>query len=487
MREIMKIDLNKKIEEYFENTPLQDITTNSIRNYFPNINVTNEFGGLLHAAVHKRFNEDKVLKFIHTLLANGVSPNIQGERTGYNYIQLALYGYTDKNGDHSYSTEFIAQLIKLGKMYNLDIQASDHDQDSIVHTSLASEVFTGDVIAILDSLGNNFDLKCVDNQGHNIYEALQFYLQEAKNSYNKVWANRLISCSEEIQKRIKQSQSTQEHADLEIQSLKNELSKISQQSSSTLLTTYKDIIAKENQLKLLLKRKFSTTGILEEEHFIETVNQTIEATMMTHLEKTFKHPIKQHLVDCLELATSFQFTSLVSKIKEFSLSYETQIQKLTNELKNANSLFELQGLQPEINKFTEEDVLLEFQKVFDEVALTFTNLITPIESLIYTLHAINLEPENIGVERKDLNKLSLEQLKKEKDLLMEQIHNRKLVITESIQEKTRNLIQELANNIQPEWFTQEEIFNILLETIKQELAPEKNDALSKARKKPNGK
>ncbi len=110
----MQTELNEAVTNFLE-LPIEKITYEEITKRF-NKKDKNEYGNLLHASVQNKFDEEKVLKFVNLLLENGYDVNYKGERTGYNFIQLALYGYTDKDGeDHSYSQEFILKLIVLAK------------------------------------------------------------------------------------------------------------------------------------------------------------------------------------------------------------------------------------------------------------------------------------------------------------------------------------------------------------------------------------
>ena len=107
----METEINTKVINFLKEHKLDEITSENIKEYFNNINKTNQYGGLLHAAVQNKFPEDKTLKFIDTLLQSGVDVNLKGESTGYSFIHLALYGYTENEEDYSYSTEFIIKLI----------------------------------------------------------------------------------------------------------------------------------------------------------------------------------------------------------------------------------------------------------------------------------------------------------------------------------------------------------------------------------------
>ena len=155
---------------------------------------TNEYGNLLHAAIENKFEEEKVLKFIELILKLGYNVNYKGTFTGYNFIQLALYGYTDQinNNYYSYSTDFIVKLINIAKQYNLDVNTKDADGDSIIHTAIASEIYQGEIVPILNALGPNFDIECKDNNGNDLLKAFDLYQKEAEIiSKDGFWCKRL--------------------------------------------------------------------------------------------------------------------------------------------------------------------------------------------------------------------------------------------------------------------------------------------------------
>ena len=216
----MQTELNIKIKEFLQ-LSIEEITYEKMNECFSEKD-TNEYGNLLHAAVQNKFDEEKVLKFIEILLDNGYDVNYKSQATGYNFIQLALYGYTSDTGaDYSYSQEFILKLIKLAKEHNLDVNTKDNDGDSIVHTAMASEVYTGKFLPILDALGEEFDINCTDKENNNLTQALELYMEEAMNT-NEIWYNRLYSESKDFSDRYRKKLSDEE-LKLEDESDKKEL------------------------------------------------------------------------------------------------------------------------------------------------------------------------------------------------------------------------------------------------------------------------
>ena len=233
-------NLQEKIESFFKRLSLEEMNTLNISYYLFEIynknknSYDNDYGNLLHEVINHKYNKEKVLKFIDALLDGGYDVNYQGKKTGYTFIHLALYGYTSDNEEYSYSTEFIVKLINLAKKYNFNVNLKDNDGDTIIHTALASEVYSGKVIPLLKALGNDFDISAVDGNNNSIPDALDSYIKEAKNT-NETWYNRLISEKEEIIKYIKSKIDTEtqsESTPKDIVKKKKENTKIKTEESS---------------------------------------------------------------------------------------------------------------------------------------------------------------------------------------------------------------------------------------------------------------
>ena len=239
----MRTDINLKVNDFLRGIELNGITKENIKKNFKDINATNQFGGLLHAAVQNKFSEDKALKFIDTLLQCGVDVNLKGRSTGYSFIHLALYGYTKNGKDYSYSTEFIIKLITLAKKYNFDVNIKDNDGDSIIHTALASETYTGDTSVLIDTLGDEYDLLCKDNNGNNIYEALIAYKKEAEQDKNKIWHDRLSKEEEIIKSYIEKNN---EVAKEEVQTPEENL--VLEETDNQDIQRIEEVIEDEDQL-----------------------------------------------------------------------------------------------------------------------------------------------------------------------------------------------------------------------------------------------
>ena len=239
----LRTDINIKVNDFLRKNVLNGITKESIKKNFKDINATNQYGGLLHAAVQNKFPEDKTLKFIDTLLQCGVDVNLKGASTGYSFIHLALYGYTKNGEDYSYSTEFIIKLISLARKYNFDVNIKDNDGDSLIHTALASETYTGDTSVLIDTLGDEYNLQCKDNNGNNIYEALIKYKKEAEKDKNKIWYDRLSKEEKVIKSYIEKNN---EVAKEEVQTPEENL--VQEETNNQEIQRIEEVIADEDQL-----------------------------------------------------------------------------------------------------------------------------------------------------------------------------------------------------------------------------------------------
>ena len=403
----MKTDINKRIINFFKKD-IEDITIERIKQSFSNIHVTNDYGGLLHAAVHNKFSEKKVLKFMEVLLDNGIDVNLQGKSTGYSFIHLALYGYTDKNGDHSYSTDFIKNLILLAKKYNFDVNIKDNDKDSLIHTALASEVYKGSTIQLIEALGNEYDVLCKDGNGRNIYEALLEYKEEAKNS-NKKWYDRLLNEEEEIKLLVK---------------------------------PHEDNVDKSEDIGLD-SISIDNSEIVELNELDES-NEEVESNSIIEEDESMEEELSK-IDDIVEEDESMEELSKVDDIVEEDESTE-ELSKVDDIVEEDESIEELSKVDA-ILKEVEPDSAIEEELTNDKVL--FDNLKTDINKLLDTIDIeylminheliLNMKKGLVAyINKSDLSiedKSELEVLQNRFDLLLRIIINRHL----SVMKKNPNI------------------------------------------------
>lgn len=457
---ILDTVINIKVNNFLKKMELNEITKENIKKYFKNINATNEYGGLLHAAVQNKFPEDKTLKFIYTLLQCGVDVDLKGKSTGYSFIHLALYGYTDNGEDYSYSTEFIIKLITLAKKYNFDVNIKDNDGDSLIHTALASEIYTGDTAVLIDALGDEYDLQCKDNNGNNVYEALIVYKKASKQYKKTIWYDRLSkeekiikSYIEKNNEETKEGVQTSEETDNQDIQRKEEVIEDEAPSPKTSLKTTGKLEEEETEDRQLNDINQQKNKRTNEETFnylktsIEalipdiTIEYLLEDYMTvlnyknmltTYLNKQdlnikekssirllsnkldllLKEVINNHLNIIMESKDIRNVDRLKKALLEFGYEDESQLlneiileiakeQEITiNDINECKTLNDLNSLKEKIEMITNEDIKLNLLEELNKKEILFVEL---IESIKAKINLIN------GLKNLDIIKESKEQ------------------------------------------------------------------------------
>ena len=163
--------LNNNIRELLSDMT-QDINSNikKLRKAFGSLEYTNDYNqSLLHILVDNKYDEEKCLLAIQSLLKVVLNPNLE-EDFNYNFIQIALYA--------GYSEEFILNIISEALKYNLDVNHVDSDKDTIVHTAIYSDDYLGEVERIYELLcSNGYDSSKIDHDERNLIEAMIFQKQ----------------------------------------------------------------------------------------------------------------------------------------------------------------------------------------------------------------------------------------------------------------------------------------------------------------------
>ena len=452
----MKTDINKRIINFFKKD-IEDITIERIKQSFSNIHVTNDYGGLLHAVVHNKFSEKKVLKFMEVLLDNGIDVNLQGKSTGYSFIHLALYGYTDKNGDHSYSTDFIKNLILLAKKYNFDVNIKDNDKDSLIHTALASEVYKGSTIQLIEALGNEYDVLCKDGNGRNIYEALLEYKEEAKNS-NKKWYDRLLNEEEEIKLLVKPHEDNVDKSeDIGLDSISidnseivelNELDESNEEvESNSIIEEVESMEEELSKVDDIVEEDESMEELSKVDDIVEEDESTEELSKVDNIVEE-DESMEEELSKIDDIVEEDEFMEELSKVDDIVEEDESteELSKVDDIVEEDESIEELTKVDA-ILKEVEPDSAIEEELTNDKVL--FDNLKTDINKLLDTIDIeylminheliLNMKKELVAyINKSDLSiedKLELEVLQNRFDLLLRIIINRHL----SVMKKTPNI------------------------------------------------
>lgn len=466
----MQTDLNISVDEFFSQYPVSKIDIHSIKKHFPDFQVENDYGGLLHAAVYRQYPEDKVLAFVKCLLEHGIDVNKKGNVTGYSFIHLALYGYTDEAGeDHSYSTEFIIKLIQLAVSHGLDVQITDSDHDSIIHTALASEVYSGKTVDLIHALGEDFDCTCKDDQGRNIYEALLEYRAEAKSENNSAWYKRLDSEEQEIKKIVELASLSLDELEKELITLKQQIVTVSNAlTQEYLLNSYSSIIPFKKELnRLLPSYHYFVPDQTEYDSLWDSLYTKIRKVVADMLKKLTTKP-SLTTINCLEdICTSFDLTEEKILLQEVRQVYEKQISTFEEKITNANRLSDLNRLMGVAHQALEDsedksrlllligsklshlqEVITELQELASRVIL-ITKLITP--DRVPTFDSLVNIQDLMEIEEVDLvqKKCSLQhQIETSKETALQILHDKLSGITMFVQQLEENHFLEKKEVLQ---------------------------------------
>lgn len=467
----METSLNTEVQSFFKQYDLDDITIENIQKSFKNIHEENDYGGLLHAAVENLFPEECVLKFMKVLLDSGVNVNLHGEFTGYTFIHLALYGYTEDDKDYSYSTEFILKLIRLAKNYGFDVNAKDDDGDSLIHTALASEVYTGEVIPLLQALGEEYDVLCQDDSGNDISKALKIYKDEAKESKNTTWYQRLTREEDMITKYVLMGQYAPEEVESELNNLKTQLNTIiSSLSMDYLLNNLENLLQLKEQYSFYL----SKYNLFHEEKLdFSTVwnsyDQLLKKVVHNYLETISNHPSYQVIDQLSPVLSSLQFSEEIEKLNEIKESYTKNIQDFSKQISESATLAELEKFGEVIEGLRDEDVCQQLREEVSKRQQQFQDKIFSIQNLFSTqnlLHNLNLGSFPMEENTFDYLSMTVRDLSDLESSLNSQLDESKQSIVDGISTQIENIlsfIDTLENN---SVFENGELDRLFDETVK---------------------
>lgn len=433
----METELNQSLKQFFQ-LPTTEITYDKIKKFFQHQD-TNEYGNLLHAAVENQFEEKKVLEFITILLKNNYDVNYKSKRTGYNFIQLALYGYTDDDGiDHSYTTTFIINLINLAKQYNLDVNTKDGDGDSIVHTAIASEVYEGKIVPILEALGENFDIECKDNANNNLINAFKLYKKEAEAS-NQSWYKRLCSEEQELQDRLEQKQPVLENLikqekviTQKIEQVLNKITLVNLKENGDKLLKLKDDLNQILSKKALVTQQKNTFSVVWKKY--ETTLKKMIREEIALLEKNFN--IDQ-LNEIIIVLGEYHFLSEIKLIKSIINKYTKKVNQLKKKIDSELTISNQKELKEEISELSasdQEKLLNKLNKNEQKLIITTEKIRNLINTYSYLL---NNEEE---VDYSNCNQLELNLIL---DKIMKILKIKKEQILQEKKEKLETCINEI--------------------------------------------
>ncbi len=169
------------------NTMTDDLgdNINSIKKLFGSLDYVNDDKqSILHILVDKIYDEKKCKLAIKALLKNKVDPNLE-DFAKQNFIQTALYT--------GYSENFIFGIILESLDFGLNVNHVDFDGETIVHSLIYSDAYTGGIGSIYGLLlTNKFDSSIKDNDGFDIVKALDCqgnYSQEQIERVKKLFTS----------------------------------------------------------------------------------------------------------------------------------------------------------------------------------------------------------------------------------------------------------------------------------------------------------
>lgn len=180
-----------------------------------NINVDNvcKLGGIAHLLIlndiklklypnilPSNFTQDVLKELaIEEFLKKGLNPNLKDDM-GYTFIETAIFGRPGCSREtnisktfpsieieincNSNNPSFIYSLIKKAKEFGFDVNTKDNLGNSIIHTAINSPYFSGNIVKLLEVLGDDFDINTRNEDGQDIIECLDHYIKSHQSNSN---------------------------------------------------------------------------------------------------------------------------------------------------------------------------------------------------------------------------------------------------------------------------------------------------------------
>ncbi len=469
-----KTALNEKMDAFFKKYEKTPITEEIFASSGFDIREVNEYGNLLHAAVNYDYNANRIMELIDILLKKGINVNYRGKNTGLTFIHLALYGYTDANGqDQSYHEDFIAKLIAKARNYGLDVNIKDGDGDDLPTCAIASEIYNGSVIKIIDALGPNYNLP------DNFIEIYQKYLKEAKTTNNKNWQKRLEAELDAVTDYVNKSHLNLDELNIAIKEKEDLLAKETTDLNYEKLTKSYEIIHNlmEEMKKLLANRSVFEVDNSECENYLTSLIGLIENALNKQLESLEHNPRQDALEMIKNIATCFNLANLISRVEEIIKSYNAYLDTLREDAKDTKTLNECHSMQNQIRE----------SEIFDELNAILESNIGNINSAIGEAKESFSEVKRLGKvsstfieiddinEEQDYNDSTIEELKN----IVSSNQDTIKFYQSALKDKVTNLYQQLYQSLKPlidnDLLAQEDIANIFTSTSKPSKSPKSKE------------
>lgn len=364
-----KTKMNEAVDTFFKKYTLENITESTVKSNLP-LNSVNDYGNILHAVMNYDYPTESVKKTIKILLDLGVNPNHQSKVTGMTFIHLSLYGYTNNKGqDISYSENFITDMIDLAKSHGFDVNIKDSDDENIAVAAIASEVYRGSILAIINALGKEFEID--ESLKHDFDE----YLQESKNI--PAWNKRLLNEKDAIYQLVERANLSLEDIEKEISFKSDTLVNLtSDLTFETLSNTYKDIssIIKE-LIDLLKKREVFEVSDEDIKIKIDGVVTTINNTLTSELDSIKLNPSSSRISRVKPILKEFvleELLEILSSIESDYNAYQESLRESASGVKTIN----------EVNIFLEG---IKGNEIEDELTNIVKDIMDKLNELINSL------------------------------------------------------------------------------------------------------
>lgn len=480
----MLTGLNEQLEQFFKMYQFDEINFENIDNFLKDIHMQNEYGNLLHAAVHQKFDEDKVLKFIQLLLENGVDVNNKGKETGYTFIHLALYGYTEDDKDYSYTTDFIIKLIELAKKYGFNVQSVDNDQDSIVHTALASEVYEGKTVPIIKALGDHYDVLCKDQNKNNIYEALLEYKKEASENHNDKWYNRLLSEEQAIRQIVEIHSYSLDQINQKLEQIKTKIeSEIFSINIEYFLSHYSEILKIKNDLEFCLeKQRLFVSNDAEYIDLQLKFNQFLQQLILKYIKEISSQPNYQSINMGTTILESFHYQDELVLLNQVKEKYSDSIENLKLSILNCLNFQQLNEIKKRVEQILDSEIQNQLLTSYEEKCQQFEEIIQKIQLLETRINSTNhwMNQEN-NKEKINYNSLGFKQLEELELNYKKDLEDNKSKISQQIEKQLDSLLKSAFSLADEHVFSEEELWNIIHTNI------DKHQSKSNQKSKKKGK
>lgn len=459
-----KTELNEKLDAFFkkyENTP---ITEEIFDSSGFDIHNANEYGNLLHGVINYHYNGDRKYEFIDILFKKGINVNYKGESTGLTFIHLALYGCTFEDGkDYTYREDSIVKLILKARNYGLDVNIRDNDNEDIPTCAVASEIYRGSVIKIIEALGPDYDLP------DDFLEIYHEYLKEAK-MVNKEWYKRLEEELDAITDYVNKSYLNLDELNLAVEEKKASLTKATNDLDyETLTNSYENIhVLMEEIKKFLHNRALFEVDNSEYENYLDSLIELIERLLSKKLDSLEQNPQQDSLNNVKNIATCFNLVNLIKRVEEIFKSYKEYLDTLRNEAKNTKTINECNSMLDQIKE----------SEIFEELKVILEANMQTINSAIEEAQDSYLEVKKMGdiastfieitdiSEEQNYDDLTVEKLNDIVSSNQKTINSYKASLKDNISNRYEQLYISLKSLIDNDLLTQEDIENIFASTSK---------------------